>query len=382
MVSPVELSDIRPVLGVSTTLARSGSWSSVGVVALVARPVFGDWRSAVLMGAIVSSTDAAAVFSVLGRIRLRPRISAILEAESGINDAPAVVIVSLAASDEWGHQPWWLLALLLVAELLGTRDRPSHGLGVALAARADRPPGSGALSARGPRVHRHRLSSATLLHVSGLLAVYVCALIIGSSRLPHRRSVLGFVEGLGWLAQIGLFVALGVLAQPQRLGAAVLPALAIGAVLLLVARPLAVAVSTTPFRMRPREQAFLSWAGLRGAVPIVFATIPLSHLLPDAQRIFDTTVVLVILLTLLQGPTLPWVARRLGVASASEAGEVGIETAPLDKMNAELLEVDVSRGPGRRLLHQRAGPPAGADIALLVLGGSAGAPGRDPAQAG
>ena len=91
-------------------------------------------------------------------------------------------------------------------------------------------------------------------------------------------------------------------------------------------------------------------------MPIVFATIPLSHLLPDAQRIFDTTVVLVILLTLLQGPTLPWVARRLGVASATEAGEVGIETAPLDEMNAELLEVDVVAGSGtRRLLHQRAG---------------------------
>ena len=258
-----------------------------------------------------------------------------------------MVICRLAASDEWGHQPWWVLALLLVAELLG-------GLAVGLLG------GWVSRSLLGrialPAVGLYPLavlafmviaySGATLLHVSGLLAVYVCALIIGSSRLPHRRSVLGFVEGLAWLAQIGLFVALGVLAQPQRLGAAVLPALAIGAVLLLVARPLAVAVSTTPFRMRMREQAFLSWAGLRGAVPIVFATIPLSHLLPDAQRIFDTTFVLVIVLTVLQGPTLPWVARRLGVASASEAGEVGIETAPLDEMNAELLEVDVVAGSG------------------------------------
>src|SRR3954447_19297361 len=370
------LSDIRPVLGVSTTLATVGVLVSVAVVALVARPVFGDWRSAVLMGAIVSSTDAAAVFSVLRRIRLRPRISAILEAESGINDAPAVVIVSLAASDEWGHRPWWLLGLLLVAELLG-------GLAIGLLMGWV----SRSLLARIalPAVGLYPLavlafiviaySSATLLHVSGLLAVYVCALIIGSSRLPHRRSVLGFVEGLAWLAQIGLFVALGVLAQPQRLGAAVLPALAIGTVLLLVARPLAVAVSTTPFRMRMREQAFLSWAGLRGAVPIVFATVPLSHLLPDAQRIFDTTVVLVILLTLLQGPTLPWAARWLGVASATEAGEVGIETAPLDEMNAELLEVDVVAGSGLVGCYlSELVLPAGADIALLVRAGRSGPP--------
>ena len=110
-------------------------------------------------------------------------------------------------------------------------------------------------------------------------------------------------------------------------------------------------------------------------MPIVFATIPLSHLLPDAQRIFDTTVVLVILLTLLQGPTLPWVARRLGVASASEAGEVGIETAPLDEMNAELLEVDVVAGSGLVGCYiSELVLPAGADIALLVRTGKSGAP--------
>jgi cell volume regulation protein A len=370
------LSDVRPVLGVSAALGTIGVLASVAVVALVARPVFGDWRSAILMGAIVSSTDAAAVFSVLRRLRLRRRISAVLEAESGLNDAPAVVIVGLAASDQWGHRAWWVLVLLLVGELLG-------GLALGLLT---------GFVARGllgrialPAVGLYPLavlafilaaySGATLLHVSGLLSGYVCALIVGSSRLPHRRAVLGFVEGLAWLAQIGLFVALGVLAEPQRLMGAVLPALAIGGVLLLVARPVAVAVSATWFRVRWREQAFLSWAGLRGAVPIVFATVPLSRAIPHAARIFDTTVVLVLILTLLQGPTLPWVARRLGVASDAEAGEVGIETAPLDEMNAELLEMDVVAGSGMVGCYVTdLSLPGGADVVLLVRDGRSAAP--------
>jgi potassium/hydrogen antiporter len=324
----------------------------------------------------VSSTDAAAVFSVLRRLRLRPRVAAVLEAESGLNDAPAVVIVGLAASDDWGHRAWWVLVLLLVGELLG---------GLVLGVLAGWLSRTLLVRIALPAVGLYPLavlafvvatySGATLLHVSGLLAVYVCALIIGSSRLPHRRSVLGFVEGLGWLAQIGLFVALGVLAAPQRLGGAILPALAVGGVLLLVARPLAVLISVTAFRVRWREQAFLSWAGLRGAVPIVFATVPLSHEVPHAEHIFDTTVVLVLLLTMLQGPTLPWVARRLGVASGGEAGEVGIETAPLDEMNAELLEVEVMLGSGMVGCYiSELTLPGGADVALLVRSGRSAAP--------
>jgi potassium/hydrogen antiporter len=370
------LSDIRPVLGVSATLGTIGVLASVAVVALVARPVFGDWRSAVLMGAIVSSTDAAAVFSVLRRLRLRPRIAAVLEAESGLNDAPAVVIVSLAASNDWGHRAWWVLVLLLIGELVG---------GLALGVLVGYVSRTLLVRIALPAVGLYPLavlafvvaaySGATLLHVSGLLAVYVCSLIIGSSRLPHRRSVLGFVEGLAWLAQIGLFVALGVLAQPQRLGGALLPALAVGGVLLLVARPVAVALSATLFRIRWREQVFLSWAGLRGAVPIVFATVPLSHDVPHAERIFDTTVVLVLVLTVLQGPTLPWVARRLGVASDAETGEVGIETAPLDEMNAELLEVEVIIGSGLVGCYiTELTLPGGADVALVVRAGQSGAP--------
>src|SRR5665811_686385 len=120
----------------------------------------------------------------------------------------------------------------------------------------------------------------------------------------------------GWLAQIGLFVLLGLLVTPARLATQIVPAVVIGLALLLVARPLSVIVSLTPFRVPWRDQAFLSWAGLRGGVPIVLATVPLTTGTPGAERLFDIVFVLVVIFTLVQAPALPWVARRLGVTDA------------------------------------------------------------------
>ena len=155
--------------------------------------------------------------------------------------------------------------------------------------------------------------AASLAMASGFLAVYLSALVLGNTRLPHRPATRGFAEGVAWLAQIGLFVMLGLLASPARLPAQILPALVVGTILVLLARPLAVVVSTLPLRLPWREQAFLSWAGLRGAVPIVLATIPMNARLPGATRLFDIVFIVVVINTLLQGPTLPWVARLLKV---------------------------------------------------------------------
>ena len=146
----------------------------------------------------------------------------------------------------------------------------------------------------------------------------MAALVLGNSDLPHRGGVRSFAEGTGWLAQIGLFVLLGLYASPPRLVNAVVPALVAGAVLLLVARPLSVVAAALPFRVPWREQAFLSWSGLRGAVPIVLALIALTEGAPNATALVDVVFVLVVVLTLLQGTTLPWVARLLGVARAGE----------------------------------------------------------------
>ena len=129
---------------------------------------------------------------------------------------------------------------------------------------------------------------------------------LGNARLPHRRATLAFAEGGAWLAQIGLFVLLGLLASPQRLPSAIWAAIVAGFVLTFLARPLSVLICALPFQHGLREQVFLSWAGLRGAVPIVLATIPLSEHVPGSQRIFDVVFLLVVIYTLVQGPTLPY----------------------------------------------------------------------------
>jgi cell volume regulation protein A len=209
-------------------------------------------------------------------------------------------------------------------------------------------------------------SGGQLVHASGLLATYVAALVLGNSSLPHRGDVLSFAEGTGWLAQIGLFVMLGLYASPMRLPAAIAPALIAGVVLLLAARPLSVMAAAVPFRLPWREQAFLSWSGLRGAVPIVLALVALQEGAPNAQRLVDVVFVLVVVLTLLQGTTLPWVARRLEVVR-SEPQEIAIDAAPLDELRADLLQVRVP--PGSRLrgvyLRELRLPP-GAIVSLLV----------------
>jgi cell volume regulation protein A len=202
------------------------------------------------------------------------------------------------------------------------------------------------------------------------MAIYVAGLVLGNAHLPHRRVTDSFVEGLAWLAQIGLFVLLGLLASPSRLLEALPTALVVGAALTLVARPLSVALCATPFGMAWRDQAFVSWAGLRGAVPIVLATIPMSVGLPGAERIFDVVFLLVVLFTLLQGPTLPWVARITGAAEPVNAFDVGIDSAPLDDLDAMLLQFTVpaeSRLAGVEVRELRL--PRGAVLSLLLREG-------------
>ena len=178
-------------------------------------------------------------------------------------------------------------------------------------------------------------------HGSGFLATYVAALILGNSRLPHRASTLSFAEGLGWLAQIGLFVMLGLYVDPTRLLAALVPGIVVGLLVLLIARPLSVIAAALPFRVPWREQAFLSWSGLRGAVPIVLAMIPLMLGRDGAVELVDIIVVVVVIYTSMQGTSLPWVARKLGVIEGGQATEIQLEAAPLDEMNAHVLQVTI-----------------------------------------
>jgi cell volume regulation protein A len=366
--------DVRRAIGPGLTLSTVGVVVSVGVTAAIAVPLLGlSWGSALLLGAVVSSTDAAAVFATLRRLPLPRRMAAALEVESGLNDAPVVLLVGVLSGRLTGapEEPWWLTALLVVAELLGGAVVGlAVGFGGAQLLRRSALPLAGLYPLATLALCVLAFASASLAHTSGFVAVYLCGLVLGNVALPHRSATLGFAEGMAALAQIGLFVLLGLLVSPDRLPRAVVPALILGGALLLVARPLSVVASLIWFRMPWSQEAFISWAGLRGAVPIVLATFPLTARVPGAEAVFDTVFVLVVVFTLLQGWSLPWVARRLGISTPLAAREVQVESAPLEELDADLLQLTV---PPRSRLHGVYLPelrlPEGAAVVLIVRDG-------------
>jgi cell volume regulation protein A len=337
------------------------------------------WRNALLLGAVLAPTDAAAVFSVLRKLPLPPRLSGMLEGESGLNDAPAVLAVTLLSMPGPHPPPPALIAGIVGYELAaGAAIGLAAGLLGALALRRVALPASGLYPIAVLALIVAAYGAASLAHASGFLAVYLAAVVLGNARLPHGPATRGFAEGIAWLAQIGLFVMLGLLASPARLPGAVLPAMVAGSALVLIARPAAVIVSTLALRVPWRWQAFLSWAGLRGAVPIVLATIPLNARLPGATRLFDLVFVLVVVFTLVQGPTLPWVARRLRVITPAEPLALDVEAAPLEALHADLLQAQIppgSRLHGVEIFELRL--PAGANLTLIVREGHGFVP--DPA---
>jgi potassium/hydrogen antiporter len=359
-------------------LATAGVAVSIGVVAACTHLMLGfAWRNALLLGAVLASTDAAAVFSVLRRLPLPPVLSGMLEGESGLNDPPAVLAVTLLSQPPTDH----ISPLLAIGEVVwalagGAAIGVAVGLlGMAFLRRVALP-ASGLYPVAVLSLIVAGYGAASLARASGFLAVYVCAVLLGNARLPHGPATRGFAEGVGWLAQIGLFVMLGLLASPARLPAQILPALAVGAVLVLLARPAAVFGATLPFRLPWRQQAFLSWAGLRGAVPIVLATIPLSAKTPGATRLFDIVFVIVVVNTVLQGPTLPFAARRLHVVSPAEPLDITVEAAPLEELHADLLQAQIpdgSRLHGVEIFELRL--PAQANISLIVRDGQGIVPG-------
>src|SRR5918995_72090 len=289
---------VRPALGVGIALSTVAVMVSIGVVGAALHLILDlEWRTAFLWGAVLSSTDAAAVFSVLRGTGVSQRLGGVLEVESGMNDAPGGLAVVLLASDD---PITWLTPLLVLYEL-GLGAVIGYGLGVAgaWAVRRAALPATGLYPLATLAVCLLAYSAGQLAHASGLLATYVAALVLGNSNLPHRSD-------------------------------------------------------------------FLSWSGLRGAVPIVLALIALQEGAPNAQALVDLVFVLVVVLTLLQGTTLPFVARRLGVI-ASEPQELEVDAAPLDELGADLLQVRVPAGPRVRGVHPRElRLPPGATVSLVV----------------
>ncbi len=365
--------EIRPSMRMGATLATAGVAISVTVVAVGSHFLLGlDWQLAVLLGAVTSPTDAAAVFSVLRRVPLPRSLTGVLEAESGLNDAPTVVLVGLvSAGSALDHGVAGFAGVVVYELVVGVLAGLAVGFGGAWVMRRVALPASGLYPIAVLSLTVLAYAGTAVLHASGFAAVYTAALVLGNSELPHRTATRSFSEGVAWLAQIGLFVMLGLLVSPGRIsGYHVVVAVLAGLILTYVARPLSVLLCGLVDKLSVREQLFVSWAGLRGAVPIVLATIPLAQGVPHAGELFDIVFVMVVIYTLLTGPTLPWVARRLRVAQPSEPRDLDVEAAPLERIAADLLQVSITR---RSLMHGvEVGElrlPPGASVSLVVRDG-------------
>ena len=262
-------SDIRKVLAPAGALATIGMVISTVITAVGAHLLLRiDWQLALLLGAIVSSTDAAAVFSVLRVLPLPQRVAGLLEAESGFNDAPAVILVLMFSVVPFAFDPAKAVTVAVYELIGGAAIGLAVGYLGALAMRRIALPASGLYPIGTFGLALVAFAAAGAAHASGFIAAYLAAVVLANSGLPHRSAIRSFAEGVGWLAQIGLFVLLGLLVNPSELAGDVVAAIVVGLVLLLVARPLSVVGSLASFRIPWRQQVFLSRAGLRGAVPI------------------------------------------------------------------------------------------------------------------
>ncbi|HEU5037900.1 MAG TPA: potassium/proton antiporter [Nocardioides sp.] len=364
---------MRPSVRLGVSMATVGVAISVAVVALGSHYVLGlPWELALLLGAVTSPTDAAAVFSVLRVVPLPKRLTGVLEAESGLNDAPTVVLVTLVstgAADE--HGVLAMVGIILYELVAGSAIGLAAGFGGAWIMRRAALPSSGLYPLAVLTLAFLGYGVATAVHGSGFAAVYLAALVLGNAELPHRTATRSFAEGVAWLAQIGLFVMLGLLLSPGRISLEIVGyAIGAGLILTLVARPVSVLVSSVVQPMPWRELGFISWAGLRGAVPIVLTTIPLAEGVEDATELFDLVFVMVVIYTVLTGPTLPAMARVLKVARRSEPRGLEVEAAPLERIAADLLQVTIS--PVSKMHGVEVGElrlPRGASVSMVIRDG-------------
>ena len=312
------LQTLRNVIGPAGLLATVGVLVTATLTAPAAAYALGlGWIEALLVGAVLASTDAAAVFFLLHTkgLRLRPRVNATLEVESGLND-PAAIFLTLVLVELLliGDKPWAQIVLLLLREaVFGAVLGYAGGRAVVwVLNRLDLPQG----------LHAPFVATAALVvfaatqsvHGSGFLAVYVAGLVVGNSSTRAHNLVVAFLDAATWLAQIAMFVLLGLLSWPGRLLDAALPAMAVAAVLMLIARPVSIFLCLAPFRFSLREKTFMSWVGLRGAVGIFIASIPMLVGLPNAQLYFDVGFIVVLISLLVQGWTIAPAAHWLGVS--------------------------------------------------------------------
>lgn len=372
------LSQVRGALAPAGVLATVGVLLTAGLTGAAARFILGiDWLPALLIGAIVASTDAAAVFFLLrsNGLHLQRRVGATLEVESGSNDPMAIFLTLLLAG--LVMSPTDLSAGSLTLNLLqqiGVGGLAGYAGGRGLAAalnRLDLPSGLHPLLAVSGAIALVPLTN--LLGGSGFLAVYIAGLVVGNRPVRAFANVLSVQDAATWLAQMLMFLVLGLLVTPSRLLDLALPSLALAAFLMLVARPLAVALCLWPFKFPKREIAFVSWVGLRGAVGIFLASVPMLIGLPDAQMYFNIGFVVVLSSLLVQGWSLASVAFWLKVAvPRRDAPSRRVELDLPGQLEHEMVGYRVA--PDCALLSGRGRLPAWARPVLVVRSGEVLAP--------
>jgi cell volume regulation protein A len=315
-------SEIRPVLGTAASLATVGTVVTAIVAGLAAKLIFGlSTLEGMLVGAAIAATDSAAIFAVLRRSTLKKRLARSLEGETGMNDPVALLLV--IGFIDWIQQPGYGIAdmagLLVLKLALGAAIGLALGRLAVAALDRVRLPTDGIYPVATIAIAGLAYGLAEVAHGSGLLATYLTALALGSGNIPARRTIVAFHEGVGWVAQIGLFILLGLLVFPSKLGGVAVEGLALSAVLILVARPLAAFAATLLSPLGVRERAMLGWAGLRGATPIWLATFPVVAGVGSGEELFAIVFFVVVTSTLVQGASFEPLANRLGLTTDEPA---------------------------------------------------------------
>lgn len=362
---------LRPVLGAATALATVGTAITALIVGLSAAALFGfSTKEGLLLGAILSSTDGAAIFALLRGSTLSRKLAQTLEGESGLNDPVAVVLV-LGFIDVLTQPAYGVgdFILLFVRELgIGLAVGLLLGAAAVYVLRRIRLSTAGLYPVASLTVAALAYGGADTLHGSGFLAVYLAGLMIGSATIPAERTVVSFHQGLGWLAQVAMFLTLGLLVFPSQLPSVAVKGTVLAIVLVVVARPVAVAVATLPFAYNWRERALLAWAGLRGAVPVVLATFPVIEHVPHRLQLFNIVFFAVLVSTVLQGSTFETLARRLGLTTTEPALPRPLsESGTIRRLGAEVLEYTID--PGDAIARARVrdlGLPRDAVVSVIV----------------
>jgi potassium/hydrogen antiporter len=315
-------SEIRPVLGTAASMATIGTAATACAAGLAAHWIFDiSVLEGMIVGAAIAATDSAAIFAVLRRSTLKKRLARTLEGESGMNDPVALLLV--IGFIEWIQEPGFglvdMVGLLALKLAIGAIVGVALGWLTARALDRVRLPTDGIYPVATIAIAALAFGLAEVAHGSGFLAVYLTALALGSARIPARRTIVAFHEGVGWVAQIGLFILLGLLVFPSSLDDVALESLALSAVLILLARPLASFLATAFSPLDVRERAMLGWAGLRGATPIWLATFPVVAGVGDGQQLFAIVFFVVLTSTLVQGASFEPLATRLGLTTDEPA---------------------------------------------------------------